>query len=774
MAAFTFKQIQILTNEPLGSGAYGSVYRAKCDHLPCAAKILHPMFYSSNDTAIRTTLNNFHRECSLLSSLQHPNIVQFLGEFTNSVNGQTALLMELMDESLTSYLERHQTCSVPAQKLLNFSHDIALGLHYLHNNSIIHRDLSSNNVLLLKECRVKITDLGVSKLKYAAQQHMTQCPGSPVYMPPEALYQTSNYTEQLDIFSYGILLVQMITCRFPQPKPHEILVPDTASPTGFIKMPVTEVERRAEELSLIADDHMLRPLILRCIADMPQNRPLSSEVCSEVERVKLLPIEGVVNEATPTDVGGIVTERSNEVELLKQDIYRYQEKVKEQDEQLQLKDIELNIAKRSQEELGNNYKERLKEQGNLLEEREEELEKERERLIEIEKELLMEREKTIMMEEKLMQKQQEEEKGQVDERKYTVSSAVDMKVIGGLDPNTVAILSKHKIGELKGAIYGDPDPCSITVLASPNEPLATRITLVMQAYRHFTNTYSFTLDFVIVPGNYPKHELEDILKTYNKSYPHCNLTFNEDLCLVQIVSINQPSLTQAKLQLDHEIRFTIFLPGNRKLSLKKTDIIKEPVTVLVNPANKRLQLNGGLAKVVNIASGGKMQQYCDEYVKNKGILDECGLMKTPAGGDLKCKWVIHVVSPDGSRYTSNKVQSKMIDLLSRCLAQADKLGAYSIAIPAIGTGHLNVNRKLAANAFITAVLDYDYLNDETLREVSICIIDERTFSEFAEVFLERKADIELSYGNTIDFHREFSDQVSGTSYPSSASSCRPS
>lgn len=771
-SVFNFKQIEVLTNEPLGSGAYGSVYKAKCDHLPCAAKLLHPMFHSSNDPAIKATLSNFRTECSLLSSLQHPNIVQFLGEFTNAVTGQTALLMELMDESLTRFLERHQPLCVPTRQLLDFSHDISLGLHYLHNNGIIHRDLSSNNILLLKECRAKITDLGVSKLRDAAQHHMTQCPGSPVYMPPEALYQTSNYTEQLDCFSYGILLIQMITCRFPQPSPHEVLVSDSNSPTGFVKMPVLELDRRSKELSLISSEHMLRPLILRCIADMPTNRPVSSELCQYVEQVKLLPEycrNTIANESSQKDEhttlpAGIIEDRSQEIEMLKQDIRVYQEKLKEHEKLLEQKDLELKDVKMTQEEL-EEHREKREESEKLLREKEEEIEKERERFAEIEKELQLERKKSQEIE-------KQETKTLIDDQQRY---ATDTKVISGLDENTVAILSKHKMGELRGAIYGKPGPNSITVIAMPNEPLATRITLVMQTYRHFTNSFSFTLDFVPVPATFPKEEIEGKLKEYNTNFPTCHLTFNEDLYLIQIVSILPQTLTQARQLLEQELKFTIFLSGNRKLCLKKTDIVKEPVTVLVNATNRRLQHNGGLGKMVNAASGGKIQQYCDEYVKTKGNLEECGTMKTPAGGDLKCKWVIHAVGPDGNRYTNDVCQKKMIELLTRCLEQADKLGAPSIAIPAIGTGHYNVNRKLAANAFITAVLEYDYLNDETLREMIICIIDDRTFSEFAEVFLERKADIENSFmGESPEYHREFADSIITPSAPNNNSGCRTS
>jgi serine/threonine-protein kinase TNNI3K len=775
---FHFKSIKILEDQPLGSGAYGSVYKAVCDHLPCAAKILHPMFRNTTDPGIKETVGKFRTECILLSSLQHPNVVQFLGEFNNPAKGQTALLMELMDESLTSFLEKRQPLTLPIRQLLDFSHDIALGLHYLHNNGILHRDLSSNNILLLKERTAKITDLGMSKLKDMAQMHMTQCPGSPVYMPPEALYGTFDYTEQLDCFSYGVLLIQMITCRFPQPGAHEVLVNDASSPTGFVRMPIKEVERRATDLAIIPADHFLRPFILECIADLPVNRPSSSAICQHIEVLKQQP--GYTQE-TPqvtevmkmNDLSLDIDEKLKEIEQLKENVQNYQEKLQQYEDVVQSKDDEI---KGVQEDIEEKEKKIQEQEGNLKQLRDE-LDEEKRKREKIEEELL-EKEKAEIERLEADEVKKENEKGgasandasQMSDRRYSLANSPNpeyVQVINGLDPNMVNILSKNKLGELRGVLYGDPDPGSITIITSPTDPLSSRIALVMTNYRQLVNSSTITMDFVPVPYTCPKESLNDKLFQYDQNYPPCSFTFLSDLNIIQILSVHQPSLIQAKQQLEQDLKFTIFMSGKRKLCLKRADIVKEPVEILVNATNRRLQMNGGMSKMVNLASGGKVQGYCTEYIKNKGIVDECGTAKTPAGGALKCQWIIHAVGPDGTKYTQNECQLKMMDLVTKCLLQADKLGARSIAIPPIGTGHYSVNKKLAANAFITSVLDYDYLNDDTLKEIVICIIDEKTFSEFAEVFLERKADIEHSSSSSaLGFHVELNDSSNVSGYPS--------
>ena len=753
---FNFKSVEIYFKESLGSGAYGSVYRAKCDHLVCAAKVLHPMFFASSDPAVKDTIARFRSECELLSSLQHPNIVQFLGEFTNSA-GETALVMELMDESLTSFVDGYhpQQNPVPMHLMIDFSHDISLALYYLHNNGIIHRDLSSNNVLLLGRVRAKITDLGVSKLHDAAGQHMTQCPGAPVYMPPEALSQGTNYSEKLDVFSFGILLIQMASCRFPRPSPAEVQLEDPTSPTGFVRMPVKETERRSQDLAMFDESHTLRPLVLHCIEDVPHNRPFTSEICEHLEKLKMVSeyIESKLSETclesqTSTGSPVVVPPVSNQIpaatgdsiippdiESLRKEITTYDERLKEKDAILQEKEKELELATVTAREI-EEYKEKASELESQLKEREVELEAERVKFAQIELELKSVQDK------------------ETSSRRMTFLNdpANEGKVIRGLDPNIVALLSKNELGELRAVMYNTPEPGDITVV-DKLDALPSRIRSVLTNYQKLANISNLCIDFIAIPSCFPKDELEKKLEVYNSEYKMCHFSFIQDLNALQVMALQQTVLKQAKENWERELKHTIYMSG-RKLLLKKTDITKEPVAVIVNAANRRLGHSAGLAKALNAASGGKMQSICDEYIRKNGILDECGIAKTRSAGELKCQWVLHAVSPDGAKYSPAVLQDKMRGLITNCLKEADKIGALSIAIPPLGTGHHHVDKKLAANAIIAAVLDYDYLGDKSLHEVIICAIDDRTFSEFAEIFSERRASLEYEQSDTVGILNE--------------------
>ena len=135
---FSFGSLEIYYDELLGSGAFGEVYKAKFGQLPCAAKL-------NNNNQDRVKSVKFQAECHLLSEIKHPNIVQYLGTARDLRSGVPVLLMELMDENLTKFLER-SAGPLPYHKQLNICHDVALALAYLHSNAIIHRDLSSNNL----------------------------------------------------------------------------------------------------------------------------------------------------------------------------------------------------------------------------------------------------------------------------------------------------------------------------------------------------------------------------------------------------------------------------------------------------------------------------------------------------------------------------------------------------------------------------------------------------------------------------------------------------
>ena len=232
-------------------------------------------------------MERFQQECGFLESIRHPNIVQYLGMTRDPESRLPVLLMELLDESLTKVLERSQQ-SLAYCVQVDICHDIALAVAYLHSNDIIHRDLSSNNVLMIVGRRAKVTDFGMSKLAGAAPSMtpLTMCPGTQAYMPPEALREPPRYTKKLDCFSEGVIMIQVCIRLWPEPGPRTQLIQDSRYPTGTIEVPVPEVERRKNHIDKINPTHILLPIAVDCLHYQENDRPSSEELCQRLAGLK--------------------------------------------------------------------------------------------------------------------------------------------------------------------------------------------------------------------------------------------------------------------------------------------------------------------------------------------------------------------------------------------------------------------------------------------------------------------------------------------------------
>ena len=276
-----YRTWQLFKDAPLGSGAYGTVYLALCDGLLCAAKIMHRELVvqrvSKHGQDDRLPWKRFDAECTFLSSLRHPNIVQYLDKKLDS-ESQSILLMEMLDESLTKFLDKCKT-NLPFHTEVNICHDISLALVFLHSNGIVHRDLSSNNILMFGDRRAKISDFGMAKMFKQFEKKsrsLTGLPGTKEYMPPEVFDKTPSYKYGVDCFSFGVLTLQVITLAYPEPA-HEY-----APVTEDLLRRVPEVERRQAQIELAPRDHFLLPVMANCLKDKEDSRPTADDISSIV------------------------------------------------------------------------------------------------------------------------------------------------------------------------------------------------------------------------------------------------------------------------------------------------------------------------------------------------------------------------------------------------------------------------------------------------------------------------------------------------------------
>ena len=251
------KEEVTMTQEVLGGGAYGEVKVAVFRGLRVAAKSLHGMIISDYNQDV------FYREMDIASRVRHPNLVQFIGATTV---GTPIILTEIMATSLYNELQKKP---LTQSQILGISSDVASALNYLHlwkPDPIIHRDISSPNVLLEPSVgdsfKAKVADYGAANLQ---QRAMTFMPGNPAYASPESKsHYPKSQTPAMDVYSYSVLLMEMILHLPPA-------------------VTVAEREQQANNVSWPP----MSSLIKRCLKQSHHDRPTMTQILEELKQLKI-------------------------------------------------------------------------------------------------------------------------------------------------------------------------------------------------------------------------------------------------------------------------------------------------------------------------------------------------------------------------------------------------------------------------------------------------------------------------------------------------------
>ncbi|KAL9665619.1 hypothetical protein QQ045_021040 [Rhodiola kirilowii] len=204
----------------IGEGGYGPVYKCYLDNTPVAIKVLRP------DAA--QGRSQFQQEVDVLSCIRHPNMVLLLGACPE----YGCLIYEYMaNGSLDDRLfQRGKTPPLSWQQRFRIAAEIATGLLFLHQTKpepIVHRDLKPGNILLDHNYVSKISDVGLARLVPAniadnvTQYRMTSTAGTFCYIDPE-YQQTGMLGVKSDVYSLGIMLLQIITAKVPMGLAHNV------------------------------------------------------------------------------------------------------------------------------------------------------------------------------------------------------------------------------------------------------------------------------------------------------------------------------------------------------------------------------------------------------------------------------------------------------------------------------------------------------------------------------------------------------------------------
>ncbi|KAI7839821.1 hypothetical protein COHA_006442 [Chlorella ohadii] len=289
---------ELTLQQSIGAGSFGKVYKAKWHETLVAVKVLLDL-ENVNDSSLTLSnpvLVNLHKECSLMASLRHPNIVQFMGV----CSCPPAMITEFCGKgSLTDVLKAGRSSPAKAAQLpwtrrLNMALDAAKGMLYLHKRGIIHRDLKSPNLLIDSQWRCKVADFNLSKLVEGTESSNsktgTMAGANPKWLAPEVIGGYSA-TEKGDVWSYGVVMWELLTWDIPWNKVSPWTVVATVMNGGCLSMP--PLDDPAQPLpGTAADNAAFAPhlpayiaLIKRCWAQIAYDRPTFEEVIHDLRNI---------------------------------------------------------------------------------------------------------------------------------------------------------------------------------------------------------------------------------------------------------------------------------------------------------------------------------------------------------------------------------------------------------------------------------------------------------------------------------------------------------
>ena len=201
----------------LGRGAMGTVYRAKQLSLerPVAVKVMSSDLVSQNEFILR-----FKREAAALASLAHPNVVAIIDQ--GNVENNWYFVMEYVDGPTLRRVLSQRTLRL--SQAMDLAVQIGRGLDYAHSKGVVHRDLKPENVLLADSGTdgyvPKICDFGLADILYSDRSYVNLTGsrismGTVNYMAPEQRQDAGRVDQRADVYSYGVLLYEMLTGELP-------------------------------------------------------------------------------------------------------------------------------------------------------------------------------------------------------------------------------------------------------------------------------------------------------------------------------------------------------------------------------------------------------------------------------------------------------------------------------------------------------------------------------------------------------------------------------
>ncbi|GMP58179.1 hypothetical protein CsSME_00021939 [Camellia sinensis var. sinensis] len=302
---FTYEELESSTNRfdpkrKIGDGGFGSVYLGQLyDNRIVAVKHLHNHHPTATASAGARAFSakSFCNEILILSSINHPNLVKLHG-YCSDPRGLLLVYDYVPNGTLAEHIHGNKSLfrngSLTWQIRVDLALQIAMAIEYLHFSvvpPIVHRDITSSNIFVEKDMRIKVGDFGLSRLLVYPETN-TGPQGTPGYLDPE-YHRSFRLTEKSDVYSFGVVLLELVTGMKAvdwRRERREVGLVDLV--VGKIQMGLLE---EVVDKVLVAEGGggevldgvgAVAELAFRCVAADKDDRPDAREVVAELRRIR--------------------------------------------------------------------------------------------------------------------------------------------------------------------------------------------------------------------------------------------------------------------------------------------------------------------------------------------------------------------------------------------------------------------------------------------------------------------------------------------------------
>ena len=208
MKPILIKPSKIVGAREIAKGSFGTIYAAKFNEMKVAIKRI-------NFDGSAAKMHEAYLELYIMKGLSHPNVLQLVGvsaDFKNDKSVYFGIVLELCNDTLQRNMQKKKWSFA---ERMTMALELVHGVSYIHSKSVVHRDLSSQNILLTHQGHIKIADFGCArKVNERGEYKTSSISGSPAYMAPEQL-EGQVLTLKCDVWAVGVNLWELATQKLP-------------------------------------------------------------------------------------------------------------------------------------------------------------------------------------------------------------------------------------------------------------------------------------------------------------------------------------------------------------------------------------------------------------------------------------------------------------------------------------------------------------------------------------------------------------------------------